>query len=271
MIVLNNIDTEIGLDQNWALLTQENAHEFIIYTAVFGDFDTLNEVQNPNFNIGYFCFTDNENLSSNTWKIIYCKGLSKDPRLFAKVFKVFPHKIFKNAKLSLWLDGNYSIRSNHTEFFNLYDNLKHIKFYSHTLRDCIFQEAKVIQKEMPEYDPMIIEQQMQKYKVDGMPSHQGLINGAIILRNHDSELMIKLMDEWWSEIYNFSIRDQLSFNYINWRNGNHAEYFQEEITNFIYFLFQPHSNSKKAGVFFTIKIHIKSIIGRLISYVRNKR
>lgn len=241
----------------------------VIYTAIFGSFDILNEVRSPKLNISYICFTDNVNLKSKTWKIFQCDDVNNNPRLYAKIFKVFPHIIFKNASKSLWVDGNYLIKSNHDKFLNRYNDVKHIKFYRHSLRNCIYDEARIISNEKPEFNPEIIAKQINRYLDDKMPSNQGLINGAIILRNHKSILLSKLMKDWWFEIYNYSIRDQISFNYVNWKNGDCVEYFQEEITNFIYFVFKPHLNSNN-NVILNLKLSIKSLIGSIISYATNK-
>ena len=197
--------------------------------------------------------------------------MNNDSRLFAKVFKVFPHKIFKNANRSLWIDGNYLIKKNHWKFLDSHENVSHIKFYRHTLRACIYDEAKVLKSDKPEFDPESITKQMNRYMNENMPSMQGLINGAIILRNHASPLLPKLMDDWWYEIYNYSIRDQLSFNYVDWKNGSIAEYFSENITDFTYFSYRPHLVMGKDSRWLRIKFLIRSFIGSAIGYVRNKR
>ncbi|MDB9783534.1 DUF616 domain-containing protein [Gammaproteobacteria bacterium] len=264
-------DIKNNLDKILPGLCPKTKTDIVVYTAIYGNFDALNEVRNPNPAISYICFTDRDSLVSETWQIIQCKDIDNNPRLLAKIFKVFPNKIFHNAKCSLWVDGNYLVNDNHSLFFNIYKDLKHIKFYKHSLRNCIYDEARIIQKEKPEFDPEIIDQQIKRYKDQKMPAIHGLINGAIILRNHESKLLPKLMDDWWFEIYNYSIRDQLSFNYVNWKNGECAEYFPEEITNFLYFTFKPHLNSSNAGLLLEIKISIKSFIGKVKSYVRNKR
>ena len=235
MKIIDANDINKNLDKILSGLCQETATDIVVYTAIFGNFDALNEVQNPNPDISYICFSDRENLVSDSWKIIHCKNIDNSPRFIAKIFKIFPHKIFCKTKYSLWVDGNYLVNENHYLFFNKYKDVKHIKFYKHSLRNCIYDEAKIIQKEKPEFDPKIIDKQMKRYKDQKMPLMHGLINGAIILRNHESKLLPKLMDDWWFEIYNYSIRDQLSFNYVNWKNDGCAEYFPEEITNFLYY------------------------------------
>lgn len=271
MVKISEEEIRTNLDRSLESFNQQNKFGLVVYTAILGNFDHLNEVKNPSPNIHYVCFTDRKDLHSKTWEIIHCINLNEDPRLVAKIFKVFPHKIFKNARQSLWIDGNYSINSNHAKFFDSYSCVKNIQFYKHSIRNCIFDEARYIQKEKPEFNPIIVKEQMNRYREAGMPELNGLINGAIILRNHQNGLLHKLMDDWWFEIYNYSIRDQLSFNYVNWKNGSPAEYFSEEITNFLYFTFKPHLNSTKSEALLAIKIFIKSLLGKIILYVKHQR
>jgi len=270
MLIFNFKNLIYNLDQVLKKINQKKRN-IVLYTAIFGDFDNLNEIQNPNPDISYVCFTDKENLLSNTWEIVTCSINHQDPRLAAKFFKIFPHKIFKNTNLSLWVDGNYTVNRNHSKFFNLYKDVKDIMFYKHHLRNCIFEEANHLKNHKPEFNSDIIKHQMKKYTDLGMPGNNGLIHGAIILRNHKSTILKKLMNDWWYEIHNHSIRDQLSFNYVDWKNGNFVEYFPENILDFLYFTFNPHINNKDVGIFFYLKIYIRSIIGKILSYVRNKR
>jgi hypothetical protein len=67
-------------------------------------------------------------------------------------------------------------------------------------------------------DPEIMLNQVNKYKIEGYPVHNGLAACTIILRRHNSPEIVKLGEDWWTEIKNNSKRDQLSFNYVAWKN-----------------------------------------------------
>ena len=45
-----------------------------------------------------------------------------------------------------------------------------------------------------------------------------MVQSNIIVRRHNSENCIRLMEQWRNELYNGSHRDQLSFNYVLWKN-----------------------------------------------------
>ena len=62
-------------------------------------------------------------------------------------------------------------------------------------------------------DPDTIDAQVAKYKSEGHPWDYGLLETGIIMRSNIPEVA-KFNEDWWSEIENHSIRDQISAPYI---------------------------------------------------------
>ena len=230
----------------------------VVYTSIFGNIDSLKEVETKDPSISYQCFTDNKNLKSDSWNIICCEDFLDSPRLTAKAFKLFPHLIFPNSEESLWVDGSYKIKKNLTNFFDAYTNGNSIVFYKHPLRDCPYKEAKVcILLGFDETE--IIRNQIRSYKELGMPKKNGLIHGAVIYRKHSNQEVCKLMEDWWSEINNHSIRDQLSLNFVAWSNGVRLNYVPERtLADNEYFEWQSHNNQRKINSF--RKLYQKALI-----------
>ena len=52
------------------------------------------------------------------------------------------------------------------------------------------------------------------------------------------------MEDWWSEIKYNSKRDQLSFNYIAWKNNFKFNYIPGQTRNNKYFDYIKHSNKQ---------------------------
>ena len=44
-----------------------------VYTCITGDYDDLHEIEKPEKGVDYYCFTNNKNLKSKTWKIVQIK------------------------------------------------------------------------------------------------------------------------------------------------------------------------------------------------------
>ena len=64
-----------------------------------------------------------------------------------------------------------------------------------------------------------IKKQIETYSLLGYPHKNNLITGMVIVRRHNEDDCIKAMEDWWTEIKYNSRRDQLSFNYVAWKNN----------------------------------------------------
>ncbi len=78
--------------------------------------------------------------------------------------------------------------------------------------------------------------QMERYQMEGYPTKNGLATTPIMVRNHNHLDTIKHNEDWWSEIKHNSKRDQLSFNYIAWKNQFNFVYLEGDSRNNDYFV-----------------------------------
>ena len=92
--------------------------------------------------------------------------------------------------------------------------------------------------------PEIIQRQIQKYVDEKYPSTNGLIKGGVILRRHNEPDVIESMERWWDEIKYNSKRDQLSFNYIAWKQNLNFNYIDGDIRNNSFFKNINHTGKK---------------------------
>ena len=87
----------------------------------------------------------------------------------------------------------------------------------HNFRDCVFDEAKSVQDAKKETKENV--QKMVRFLEEkGFPKHYGLNENSFIYRKHNDPLLIKIMDEWWYFIENYTKRDQLSLAYVLWEH-----------------------------------------------------
>ena len=68
---------------------------------------------------------------------------------------------------------------------------------------------------------------MKLYREEGFPEHYGLNETNIMYRNHKSDKIISIMEEWWKFIENYSKRDQLSLSYVLWKNNMQLNYLTD--------------------------------------------
>jgi hypothetical protein len=130
------------------------------------------------------------------------------------------------------------------KIFQTYDHMK-----CFDKRNCIYQEADAIfqlgQQNMdrtPERgtknfkdNPNIIKQQIEKYKSEGFPKDFGLAETSVVIRKHNDPSCVKLNEGWWTEMKYHSRRDQMSLNYVEWKNNFKIDYLEGDVRNNEYF------------------------------------
>ena len=133
------------------------------------------------------------------------------------------------------------------ELIEKYLSDSNIAFFDHNKnrmdpRDCIYDEYNAIMnlgKNDPNQNfkdnPQVMYDQVKRYQDEGYPSHNGLITGMVILRRHNEKDCIRVMEDWWTEIKYGSKRDQLSFNYVAWKNNTKFNYMDGDSRNNEYF------------------------------------
>ena len=229
-----------------------------IYTSIFGGYDDLIDDQYQMDGVDYICFTDRD-LESETWKVIKSTPIYNDPNRNAKKYKILPHRYLKDYDYSIWIDGNIKVISDiralcNGDSYKVYD---HMQVFDK--RNCIYDEAQAIlnfgkinSERTPERgiknwkdNPKLIADQMNRYISEGYPKNNGLATNPIIVRNHNDSDVIAVMEDWWSEIKYNSKRDQLSFNYIVWKNQFNFVYLQGDSRNNEYFVSVGKHKGKK--------------------------
>ena len=229
-----------------------------IYTSIFGGYDDLIDDQYQMDGVDYICFTDRD-LESETWKVIKSTPIYNDPNRNAKKYKILPHRYLKDYDYSIWIDGNIKVISDirtlcNGDSYKVYD---HMQVFDK--RNCIYDEAQAIlnfgkinSERTPERgiknwkdNPKLIVDQMNRYISEGYPKNNGLATNPIIVRNHNDSDVIAVMEDWWSEIKYNSKRDQLSFNYIVWKNQFNFVYLQGDSRNNEYFVSVGKHKGKK--------------------------
>lgn len=220
-----------------------------VYTSVFGGYDNLIHDQFKMDGVDYICYTDVD-VESDLWEVRKSSPIYNDPNRNAKKYKVLPHRYLSKYDWSIWIDGNIKIISDIRKLcsgspYKLYDHMK-----TFDKRDCIYDEAQTIlhfgkinSERNPEKgiyawkdNPNLIVKQMDKYKTDGYPAKNGLSTTPIMVRNHMNTDVIKHNEDWWMEIKHHSKRDQLSFDYVAWKNQFNFVYLEGDSRNNEYFV-----------------------------------
>lgn len=183
--------------------------EKVIYTAIMGVYDQLKDptVITPGWH--YICYTNNRDLKSNIWEIVFVN--------FQNVKQVRRHKIIVpfQYQLSIWVDASIEIRCDLNDFVAKY-HTSNFTLMKHPHRSCVYAEAEaciVRKKDKAE----VIHTQMKTYRKLKYPYNRGMVATGLLIRNHCQEVVM-FCERWWNEVNIHSKRDQLSFNFTTFIN-----------------------------------------------------
>lgn len=230
----------------------------VVYTAIFGKYD---ELPNNNFitdDYDYICFSDHE-IKSDLWKVILCTPLYEDLTRNARKYKALPHRYLKNYEYSIWIDGNMKMIGDSRSLLNekIFQTYDHMQCFDK--RNCIYKEAEAIFElgknnfnRTPDRgnrnwkdNPHIIEDQIKRYKEAGFPTNYGLAETSVVIRRHNHPDCIQLDEDWWTEMKYGSKRDQLSLNYVAWKNNFTIDYIPGDVRDNNYFTMVSGHKGKK--------------------------
>lgn len=190
----------------------------VVYSAITGGYDEVKEPEYVNPDLDYILFTDNPNVKSDVWKIrLISKEGELDNTRMARRIKILGHQYLKDYDFSIWVDGKLLIKNDLYDFVLNNRGREPLLCFNHYKNDCIYQEKESCSI-LNNDDPDVMNAQIERYRKEGYPEHNGLIESGILVRELKNERVIKLMETWWQEVLHGSKRDQLSFNYACWKN-----------------------------------------------------
>jgi hypothetical protein len=217
----------------------KNRNKIAIYTCISGGYDILKEVLNVENNIDYICYTDRE-IESETWEIRKIPEYMNevDQAKIARCVKTLPHIFLKEYETTVWVDGNIQVIGNINEFIS--NNLiNYFAIAKHPDRKCIYDESNaVILLNKDKSD--VVNEQMSQYMKMGYPKDNGLVQSGIIIRNNN-QYSREIGELWWDQIYKYSKRDQLSFNYVIWNKEFIIDIMKPSIICSKYFQIYKHN------------------------------
>ncbi len=194
--------------------------QIAVYTALFGDYDELQEPLIVPDNIDYYIITDNQHPVENRWKRldpvpVVPEEYRKDPVFANRWCKMHPHLLFPQYELSVYLDANILAVSDLTALAARMGEYP-VAMFLHKERDCVYDEilACRIKEKAPRE---ALEEQEKRMKEMGVPKHFGLLEAPVIVRRHCEDACIRLMDAWWEAFLTSCGRDQIALIETLWK------------------------------------------------------
>ncbi|MCL2112636.1 MAG: DUF616 domain-containing protein [Streptococcaceae bacterium] len=213
----------------------------VIYTCITGQYDLPIEHQFVNPEYDYICYTDNNNnkIENSIWEFRQLKFSKLDSIRNARWHKLHAHELFPEYGESLWIDGNINVLSE--EFFSKMNELNDSEFIAsarHESRDNLFDELNecIIQRKDISKTMRMQKQKMKATGFNGIYAHGNFFETNVLLRKQHDKRCIRLMQDWWYWIENYSYRDQLSFTFVLWDNNYSASFLFDELLRYVKFV-----------------------------------
>ena len=197
----------------------------VVYTCIAGEYDTVKEPMYVNERLcNFVAITDCAIPQYSQWKRMNIADIKEmkdlSPSMKNRYAKLHPHVLFPEYDYSVYVDGSITVVADVMPLIGkLVKNNAWLGVHNMSNGiDCIYDEAvSVIGAKKAPKD--IVEKQVAAYKKEGYPRHNGLFENTILVRKHNDPHCMKVMDDWWEQLLTFSQRDQMSFNYVLWKNN----------------------------------------------------
>lgn len=214
----------------------------IVYTAIFGDYDTLRTPHVLDPSIRYVCFADDMPSETNGWQIRLVPPSGEHPRLQQRFYKIQAHRAVPEAGVSLYIDGNFELVRDPRELIDEYLANADLAFFKHPERDGIYAELKTC-ADLGKDDPETLAAVADRYRTSGLPEEGFLYAGGFILRRHTAKIA-EFNEMWYAEVRRSSFRDQPALGYTMWRTGIHATTIDKNIWKNDLFKYYAHNHKQ---------------------------
>jgi len=200
-----------------------NGEKIVVYTAIFGGYDNLLQPDKIDPRCDYYCISDikPDNLGVYNWiPFSSINDMDTDNlSLRNRYCKLLPHRIFPQYDYSVYVDGNIKVKSTLEHLFEQMGGYI-MGFFNHPDCNDLYVEAfRFCDQYVNLNSKVVINNQILEYIKMGFPFGFGFVENGVIVRKHNDELCIKVMEGWWSEYWKYATRDQLSFMYAIWNNN----------------------------------------------------
>lgn len=209
------VPTEISKSiESYQLSPNSGTRKVVVYTAVFGDYDTLLLPEVLDQEVDYVCFTDRPRNNYGVWQIRPSPFFHPDSARIARYIKTHPHELFPHYQIAVWVDANIILRVSPRKYIDVL-GVEGTTFglITHPHRDCVYQEADACVR-LKKDEASLIRAQAEHYRAAGFPESNGLYETGFMVVSLEDDELATMFKKWWREIETFSRRDQISLGWV---------------------------------------------------------
>lgn len=217
----------------------------VVYTAISGHYDCLKEPHYIDDGIDYICFTDDEELESETWMMAPFPEAFQDSTLQTRYVKILAHRFLSDYDISIWIDANIVIQDDIKALIQNCLGSNDIAMFEHPQHhETIAKEVEVCISLAKEQPDKLLAQQELYYSLGFTDSDHPIPASYVIFRRHNHQYLALAMEDWWLNVLTYSKRDQVSFPFITWKYNLQVHYLSHQ--QFLHYFAQyPHDGDER--------------------------
>jgi len=191
--------------------------KFALYTAIFGRPGRFNIPGVSIPDVDRFCFTDLD-IKNSFYQIkkmdLSCLASVRGQR-WVKI--CIPDEIFDNYEYSIYVDCKRPYSIDFDYLLSCMAPNSDFLTRKHRRRTCIYDEGEFCIEKRKD-DKSVILNQLDFYRSEKCPAHNGLYASGFLMRRHTEKLK-EFSELWWKQVERHSYRDQISLPYVAWKHG----------------------------------------------------
>lgn len=192
----------------------------VVYSCLLGD-EKIYQPNDIETKVEYLCFTDNKDMwgkKQGAWKFVELNNPDKLPDdMIRTKYRILAHEMLPDYDYSIWVERSFAITGELQHFCEVYGNGNSFLGFSQPTEDCIYRDISYTHMGTDERN-IEMRKMMYRYKQEGYPEHNGLIDSRIMIRNHNDPMMRRVMEDWWLETEKYNEIETNCFNYVAWKN-----------------------------------------------------
>ena len=219
-------------------------NKICVYTCITGDYDNVNEISRKEKGIDYYLFTNNKNITSSTWNVIYIENEGLDNQRLSRKIKMLGHPdINDRYDVFVWMDASVIWKKNIQSFVDKYLKKNNFVAFKHSYRNCIYEEANECVRMRKDTKESVMKH-VKFLRKEKFPENYGLCEMTVFICRNEGNVL-DTMRLWFDMVCRYSKRDQLSFMYCVWKTNMKLSVINENVWDNEWFTHSKHNHKQK--------------------------
>lgn len=178
-----------------------------IISALYGDYDSLKTPPPQTGDVECVLVTDNPDLESDVWRVVYRPKPHMKPRMASKHPRMLPH-YYTDAAASIWVDMTVQITSPDFAVEAAEAARDGVATWPHPWNPDLIAEISESLTQ-PRYQGQLLVEQIESYFDRGLPTWVPVRHTAVVARAHNATT--ERLGHLWAAELEWSAADQVSF------------------------------------------------------------